>query len=177
MHDTFATGVRNIAALLDAKEIPDDLLVVNLQKDMADGVIDIREAVPDVKHMAEARAMATMTLPPDSTIRAVDLLLAEAGEAFEPDLAAEIEDDKNKLEQVAGKAPDPDAPLPDGELKDRAYRLFGRLARLLRMARAPDGQSWAVYQKALEAKEAVGKFMDLINSTEVFWAIIRWLIM
>ena len=41
------------------------------------------------------------------------------------------------------------------------------------MARAPDGEIWV----ALEAKEAVGKLMDLINSAEVFWAIIRWLIM
>ena len=173
MHDTFATGVRNVEALLVAKEVPEDLLVVNLQKDMADGVIDIREAVPEVKRMAEARAMATMTLPPERTIRAVDLLLAEAGEAFEPDLGAEIEDDKNRLGQEAEQSTDPDALLPEGELKERAYRLFGRLARLLRMARAPGGEIWA----ALEAKEAVGKLMDLINSAEVFWAIIRWLIM
>ncbi len=173
MHDTFATGVRNIAALLDANEVPDDLLVVNLQKDMADGVLDIREAVPEVKRMAEARAMATMTLPPESTIRAVDLLLAEAGEAFEPDLGAEIEGDNNRLGQEAEKSPDPDAPLPDGEPKDRAYRLFGRLARLLRMARAPDGEIWA----ALEVREALGRLMDLLNGVEVFWAIIRWLIM
>jgi hypothetical protein len=39
---------------------------------MANGVIDIREAVPEVKEMVKARAEARMTLPPGSTISAVE---------------------------------------------------------------------------------------------------------
>ncbi|MEM6549862.1 MAG: hypothetical protein AAF713_19255, partial [Pseudomonadota bacterium] len=172
-HDDYRLAALNIEGLCSRQEIDgDDLSVKNLLAACAEGVFDIRAASPEVAKMVEARAQYQARAPDARTLSAITRLQEEVGEKLDPTFAAEIEQDRARLEAITT----PGDTLEDGEAKDRSYRLSTRLAKLWWIGRQPPDRIVIGIDRARVAWDEVAKVVDLINGAKAWADLLPFLI-
>ncbi|TVP74366.1 MAG: hypothetical protein EA339_00540 [Rhodobacteraceae bacterium] len=122
LHDTFLRVQANILYNLDQNELPDDVLVRDLNSALGTAAMDMRNACPKTKSVVEARISARFD-EGDGRARADLAQLADgAAERSDSELGHEFKADKET-------AFDPN--VPEHEKKAALYRLTTRLSLML----------------------------------------------
>lgn len=125
LHDTFLRVQANILHNLDTGELPDDVVVRDLNSALGTAAMDMRNACPKTKSVVDARIAARFD-EADEGARADLVLIAEAAATqSDAELAEEFREDA----QVAT-----DLEAPEAEKKPALYRLVVRLVTMVTVA-------------------------------------------
>ena len=117
VHDDFETAVLNIQTLLDNGEVSLDLDVTNLQRDLENGVLDLRADDPEIAKMVDARVTARIQRRGQEDRLRIAETTDAVREVSKTGLAEQLNEDQRTLHE-APKDPSPPEGLPEGSRKD-----------------------------------------------------------
>jgi hypothetical protein len=170
LHDDFADACREIARAVGDDVELDEGPIRALRDVCGLSAIDIRLAVPEVGEMEAARRRQTARLPSARAQGAAARLLAEIGEALEPELRAEMAEDAETV--ASARAQDGDL-LPEGRARDAMLRLASRFGWLHRFGYQNADRIGALAARVGRSYAEVERIVNLISGAREWHAVIE----
>jgi hypothetical protein len=171
LHDAFEAMVRAIDIRLREKEIPDGEETSELRADVLHGMFDLRHCYPDLDAMIAARSARRPKTLSAEEAAALERILGTVEEIVEHELEQELREDVEAVKEAVETLPTEarNLPLPEGDLKNRVYRLIGTLTRIKNIAQIKGGDLVRLLDRGVDAVQKVESYRKVAEALEPVW--------
>lgn len=157
IHDEIDNTREELRRRVADGDAPDDALTARLDAELGKASADIEDMYPSVARMVAARSQAKLRRLGDRELDLIDKAFDAFEAIVEPRLKEVLGADIDSVRDAKIVQSD-DAPVPDGKLKDRIYRLHAYVLRIVQFTRTPAEKIKAILDKGVEAVKRVEQY-------------------
>lgn len=98
-------------------------------------------------------------------------------EIVDEELQSELREGANEVRDAESEALQPDLSLPEGELKDRLYRLGGMFISVYRLAKTPVARLRKIFDQGVDVAKRIKDYQNAANTLgPIFRELRDWLL-
>ena len=171
LHDAFEAMARAINIRLVEQEIPDGEETAELRADVLHGMSDLRHCYPDLDAMVAARSARRPKTLSEEEAAALERILGTVEEIIEHELGQELRKDVKAVKEAVETLPAEASrlPLPEGDLKNRVYRLIGTLTRIKTIVQTRGGDLVRLLNRGVDAVKKAESYRKVAEALEPVW--------
>jgi hypothetical protein len=171
LHDAFEAMARAIDIRLGEHEIPDGEETAELRADVLHGMSDLRHCYPDLDAMVAARSARRPKTLTAEEAAALNRILNTVEEIVERELEQELREDVEAVKEAVEALPAEASrlPLPEGDLKNRVYRLIGTLTRIKTIVQTKGGDLIRLLDRGVDAEKKAASYRKVAEALEPVW--------
>jgi hypothetical protein len=158
--------------------IPDGEETAELRREVLHGMSDLRHCYPDLDAMVAARSACHPKTPSVEEAAALERILDTVEEIVERELEQELREDVEAVKETVETLPAEASrlPLPEGDLKNRVYRLIGTLTRIKTIVQTRGGDLIRLLDRGVDVVKKAVSYREVAEALKPIWKpILIWL--